>query len=690
MDLYDDISSIKGIGPKMKNLLNNCGIFTVMDIILYLPRDYEKIYVHNSVSEVIESKVILSCTAVAIERDIRTKNRRVISTVVFRTGSTIVKGKWFNQPYMKDKFIINENYIISGKMQDFRSEKTIINPIIVTNVSSQSKELSYNDSCAENSFSIVPKYPLKEGLTNNFLVKIISHILDSIRISENLPQQLTKKHNLCSLERAITNIHHPKTLEDLKESQKRIKFQELFTYSLKVLMLKDFISNSKEGIAFKISPELKILKEALPFTLTNAQSKVMREILINQKSIKQMNRLVQGDVGSGKTIVAIISMFNIVKNGYQAAMMAPTEILANQHYVEIKNILQSFDLNICMLTGSTSAKQKDIIKQDLKDGKIDIIVGTHALLEEDVQFKSLAMVVTDEQHRFGVMQRSKLFNKGKNVDVLVMTATPIPRTLALYLYGDLDVSIIDELPPGRQKIETSYVETHKAHMVYKFALEEIQNGRQIYIVCPLVEDNEELSITSVEKLYLDLKLSYFKDIEIAILHGKMPNKIKAEIMSKFKNGDIKVLVSTTVIEVGINVPNASVMIIQNAERFGLSQLHQLRGRVGRGKYKSYCILVANIKNEVVKKRLEIIKESSDGFKIAEEDLKIRGSGELFGFRQHGENNLLLADVIEDMELLKVANLEAKKLIKSRDEKDIKVKNEIIRKLDHTSKFICFN
>jgi ATP-dependent DNA helicase RecG len=690
MDLYDDISSLKGVGPKMKNLLYNCGIFTVMDILLYLPRDYERIYVHNDASEVIDSKVILSCTAVAIERDIRTKNRRVISTVIFRTGNTTVKGKWFNQPYMKDKFIINENYVISGKLQDYRGEKTIINPIIVNNVNSQTKEPSFTDNRSENNFTIIPKYPLKEGLTNNFLVKIISHILGSIKILENLPQQLIKKHKLCSLEKAINNIHCPKTLEDLTEAQKRIKFQELFTYSLKVLMLKDFINNSKEGIAFKVSPELKILKEGLPFTLTNAQSKVIREILINQKSNKQMNRLVQGDVGSGKTIVAIISMFNVAKNGYQAAMMAPTEILANQHYVEIKHILKNFDLNIGMLTGSTPAKQKDIIKQDLKDGNIDIIVGTHALLEDDVQFKKLAMVVTDEQHRFGVMQRSKLFNKGNNVDVLVMTATPIPRTLALYLYGDLDVSIIDELPPGRQKIETSYVEERKADKVYKFALKEIHNGRQVYIVCPLVEDNEELSITSVEKLYLNLKLSYFKDVEVAILHGKMPNKLKDEIMNKYKNGHIKVLVSTTVIEVGINVPNASVMIIQNAERFGLSQLHQLRGRVGRGEYKSYCILVANIKNEIVKKRLEIIKESNDGFKIAEEDLKIRGSGELFGFRQHGENSLLLADVIEDIELLKAANLEAKKLIKSSDEKDIKVKNEIIKKLDHTSKFICFN
>ncbi len=690
MDLYDDISCIKGIGPKTKNILNTCGITTVMDMLLYVPRDYERAYLSDDGSGAAEGKVIINSVVIGVERDVRTRNRKVISTVIFRAGATIIKGKWFNQPYMKDKFILNEHYAISGKLQDFKGEKVIINPIIVTNKNFQNTALNNNHNHSKNAYTITPKYPLKESISNNFFIKVISNILDSIEIIENLPQQLIKRHNLCSLHSAINNIHRPERLEDLLEAQRRIKFQELFTYSLKVFMLKEFINNSQKGISFKISPDLKLLKESLPFTLTKAQSKVIREILIDQKSNKQMNRLVQGDVGSGKTIVAIISMFNIVKNGYQAAMMAPTEILANQHYTEILNVLKEFNLNIRLLCGSTTSKQKDIIKQELKDGNIDIIVGTHALLEEDVQFKNLAMVVADEQHRFGVMQRSKLFSKGKNVDTLVMTATPIPRTLALYLYGDLDVSIIDELPPGRQKIETSYVEKNKSDKVYKFAIKEIKNGRQVYIVCPLVEENEEISINSVEKLYLTLKEGYFKDIEVAVLHGKMPNKLKDEIMNKFKNNEIKVLISTTVIEVGINVPNASLMIIENAERFGLAQLHQLRGRVGRGVYKSYCILLADIKNEIVKKRLEIIKESNDGFKIAEEDLKIRGSGELFGFKQHGENNLLLADVVEDIALLKAANQEAKKLVKSNDENDIRIKNEIIKKLDHTSRFICFN
>jgi ATP-dependent DNA helicase RecG len=347
-------------------------------------------------------------------------------------------------------------------------------------------------------------------------------------------------------------------------------------------------------------------------------------------------------------------------------------------------------LNIGLLRGNMPSKEKAAIKEDLRSGRIGIIVGTHALLEEDVVFKNLGIVVTDEQHRFGVMQRSTLFNKGKNIDILVMTATPIPRTLALYLYGDLDVSIIDELPPGRQKIETFYIDERKKAKVYEFALKEIVQGRQVYVVCPLVEENEELSINSVEKLFNELSEHYFKGIDVAILHGKMPNKLKEDIMNKFKNNEIKVLISTTVIEVGINVPNATVMIIENAERFGLAQLHQLRGRVGRGSFKSYCILVANIKNEIVQRRLEIIQQNSDGFKIAEEDLKMRGSGELFGFRQHGENNLILADLINDLELLKLANSEAKKLLISNSKDDIDIKAHIFRQFEQTSKFICFN
>lgn len=689
MNLYDDISSLKGIGEKMKALLNECGIFNIMDLVLYFPRDYEQISFTDSLdgSSKEDSKVIIKCIPIRIDRDLRTKTRKTITTIVFKYGNGIIKGKWFNQPYIKDKFNLNEEYILCGKITTFNNETVITNPVILK----QTIEIVSKDTKEENfKVRISPKYPLKAGITNNFLVKVINNVLMQITIMDNLPKWILEKYKLCSLDKAIRLVHGPTNVEDLTEARKRLKYQELFTYSLKVLMLKDYVSRNSGGIAYKICPELKLLKEKLPFSLTEAQSKVMREILMDQKRSKQMNRLVQGDVGSGKTIVAIISMFNIVKNGFQAALMAPTEILANQHFIEVNKVLEGFDVKVGLLCGSTTQKQKDLIRKDLKEGNIDILVGTHALIEDNVEFKNLGMVVTDEQHRFGVMQRSSLFNKGNNVDILVMTATPIPRTLALYLYGDLEVSIIDELPPGRQKIETYYLDKNKKDKAYNFAIKEISAGRQVYIVCPLVEENEDLNLNSVEKLYNELSTKYFKNVTVEMLHGKMPNKTKDEIMNRFKNNEVQVLISTTVIEVGINVPNATLMIIENAERFGLAQLHQLRGRVGRGIHKSYCILIADIKNEIVEKRMEIIKNNSSGFIIAEEDLKLRGSGELFGFRQSGENSFVFSDLIEDIEIFKMASQDAKKLLKSNEAEDIRVKAEIVNKLKDSTRLICFN
>jgi len=684
VNVYSDISSVKGVGEKSKEVLNKCGIFNVMDLLLYFPRDYEIASLCKDINEYDDGeKVIIEASLVEIQRDQRTKNNKVITTLVFESDNKLFKGKWFNQPYVKNKLFIGNKYLLMGKVQKFKGEVCIINPLLKNDKEKQTGEKAEDDK-------IIPKYALKENLSNNFIIKIVSGVLENIRIEENLPEYILEKFSFSSLDFAIRNIHSPKDYNSLKEATKRLKFQELFIYSLKILMLKDFINRNREGIAFKMAPELTALKEQLPFQLTNAQSRVVREILLDQKKASPMNRLVQGDVGSGKTIVAIIALFNVVKNGYQGALMAPTEILAIQHSIEAEKLLGSFGIRTRLLSGSTTQKEKEQIKNSLKEGEIDIIIGTHALIEEDVEFKNLGMVVTDEQHRFGVVQRNKLFNKGKNIDVLVMTATPIPRTLSLYLYGDLEVSIINELPPGRQNIETFYVKESEKDRVYSFALEEIKKGRQVYVVCPLVEENEELNLSSVEKHFEVLKSKYFKDIPIEILHGKMPSKTKDAIMKEFKEGNTKLLVSTTVIEVGINVPNATLMIIENAERFGLAQLHQLRGRVGRGSHKSYCLLVANIKNKIVEKRMEIMKNSNDGFYIAEQDLKIRGGGELLGVKQSGENSLILSDIIEDIEILKVANKEAKLLISSEDEKDIKVKNEILKKIEQTSKYICFN
>lgn len=675
MHLSDNITTLKGIGPKMKEELNKCDIHTLLDFILYFPRDYEKSSYCNDINNVIENeKVIIKAKVKTIKRDIYIKKNMIISIIVFEHNGVTFEGKWFNQTYIKKKFRTDSEYMLKGKFQEDKYKKTLVNPIIIDN---------YEENC-----TIMPKYSLKGKLTNKFVVKEVLYILSNIKIKENISCDILEKYNLISLDNAIRNIHKPSGEKELKESIKRLKFQELFTYSLKLLMLKQY--NNFEGIAFKISDELKNLKENIPFKLTEAQNRVIREILIDEKKKRTMNRLVQGDVGSGKTIVALIALFNIIKNGYQGILIAPTEILACQHYEEAKKMFENFKINIGLLTGSITSKNKKIIKQDLKNGKVDIIIGTHAILEDDVEFYNLGMAVTDEQHRFGVKQRSEIYNKNKNIDVLAMSATPIPRTLALSLYGDLNVSTIDKLPPGRKKVDTYSVKENMRNRVYNFALKEINNGAQIYIVCPLVEENENMKITSLEKLYSSLKKDFLKDIETEILYGKMPSKDKDKIMNKFKKGETKVLICTTVIEVGVNVPNATLMIIESAERFGLSQLHQLRGRVGRGDKKSYCILINNSKNEITKKRMDIMTKSNDGFFIAEEDLKLRGMGDIFGLNQHGEDGLIIANLIEDFDLFKLANDEAQILMNSNKREDVLIKKHIIEYIEKTARYICFN
>lgn len=676
MDLNSDVEELKGVGPKAREALNKCGIFTILDLLLYFPRDYELVNAVNSESDIKnDDKVMLKCVVYDIGKDVKV-NGKIITTISFKQGDTIIYGKWFNQPYVKGNFKIGQEYQLVGKIKIYKNQRTIANP----------KALKPT----EEDCKVIPKYSLNRDLTGNLISKLVLQILNSIVIRENLPKYIIDKYKLCSLNEAIRNIHYPSDKDLLAAAERRLKFQELFTYSMKLLLLKHFVKGKRRGISFSISPALVQLKEKLPYKLTEAQSRVVREILIDQKRNIPMNRLVQGDVGSGKTIVAIIAMFNVVMNGYQVAMIAPTEILANQHFIEVTKILSDFNINIDLLTGSSSSSNKKRIKEKLKNGEIQIIIGTHALLEEDVQFNNLGMIVTDEQHRFGVTQRTALYSKGQNADVLVMTATPIPRTLSLYLYGDLDVSIIDELPPGRKKIKSIFMEEDKRKEAYELAMEEISSGRQVYIVCPLVDDNDEMNILSVYSLYENLRESFFKNIEIEVLHGKMAPREKEAIMDRFKTGQTKVLIATTVIEVGVNVPNASVMIVENAERFGLAQLHQLRGRVGRGIYESYCILIAKAKNSVTKKRMNIMVESSDGFYIAEQDLKIRGSGEMFGIRQHGEDELILSDIIEDINILKAANKEAQELLTSTDPEDVRVKEEIINKIQNTSKYICFN
>lgn len=677
INIYDDIGLVKGVGPKLKDRLNKVGIFTVLDLLLYFPRDYE--FLNDDISlngDTSDEKAILKCRVQSYGSSIRTRNGKTLTTINFTYNNLKVIGKWFNQPYIKRNFILGNEYNLMGKFKKVNNTLEVINPLI---------------PCKEaNKSEILPIYTLKNGLTNKILVKLINEILKNMIIKENLPDEIVKKYKLISLDKAIRSIHFPAGRGELQSAINRLKFQELFTYSLKIIMMKAHIKKENSGISFKMSPLLKDLKESLPYTLTNAQSRTLREILMDQKRNIAMNRLVQGDVGSGKTLVALISMFNVYMNGYQTVLMAPTEILANQHYAEAKKYLDKFGVDIELLTGSTKEKEKKRIKEKIASGKEIMLIGTHALIQDDVELNNLGLVVTDEQHRFGVEQRSRLINKNKRADVLVMTATPIPRTLSLYLYSDLDISIIDELPPGRKPIDTMLVDMNQRMKAYNFALKEVEKGRQFYIVSPLIEENEKLNLNSVEKIYEELKNGIFKDIRIEILHGKMAGKDKDKIINTFKNGEIKGIISTTVIEVGVNVPNSTMMIIENAERFGLAQLHQLRGRVGRGEHKSYCILIANTKNDITRRRMEIMTESSDGFYIAEEDLKLRGAGEVFGMRQHGDEGFILANVVDDINILKCANHEAKLIVNNINEDNKKLCTEIMRGIERNSRYICFN
>lgn len=677
MDIYNSISTLKGVGPKVLEKFNRISVFNILDLLLYFPRDYEYVNGNSSFEEIDEeTKQILSCKVIGIKRDIRTKTGKNISTIEFDYNGYKVEGKWFNQPYIKNTYRVGVTYNLIGKFKRVGEALEIVNPAIAGDIALDSE--------------IIPKYSLKADITDKLITRLVSNVLDTISITDNLPKELIDKYKLLSLDNSIREIHFPKDKNILEAAIRRLKFQELFTYSLKLQMLKSKAKTEGEGISFPWNDHLSELKKSLPYNLTNAQTKVVREILNDQKSITPMNRLVQGDVGSGKTIVALIAIYNVYTNGYKSAFMVPTEILANQHYEETKKLLEPFGVDIELLTGSTKPKEKERIKNRIKEEGPLIVIGTHALIQEDVEFNKLGIIVTDEQHRFGVEQRSKLINKGNRADVIVMSATPIPRTLALYIYSDLDVSSIDELPPGRKKIDTRFFMDYKREEAYKLAFDEVKKERQVYIVCPLIEEDEKEELNSVESIYKKLKEGIFKNTDIAMLHGKMKPKEKDEIIQAFKKNIIKVLISTTVIEVGVNVPNASVMIIENAERFGLAQLHQLRGRVGRGEYESYCILISKAKSKNTKRRMSIMTESTDGFFISEEDLKLRGSGEIFGMRQSGEEGFILSDLMDDINILKVAMKEVKEIMKSDDTSNKKIIIETEKSLEKSKGFLCFN
>ncbi len=669
--LNENIQFVKGIGPKKAEKMARLGIFTVKDALYYFPRQFEDRSRQKKIFQLEEGEK----TGVRVKIDrINSVSRRKFSITEFYVSDDTGKAKlvFFNKAYLRNTFRVGDMVKVFG------SVKKNLGPVTELH----NCEIEY-DKLDKNTGIIVPVYSLTAGVGNKEVMGMIRSIFESsdISIDEYLPKWLVDKYNLCGVDFAIKNMHFPEKKENVKIAMYRLIFEELLFLQLGLFTVK---GNNKvgKGIGFQRHKDMDKIEGKLPFRLTRAQQKAYDEIIEDMTSDRIMNRLVQGDVGSGKTVVAQLALANCVLNGYQGAYMAPTEILAKQHMESFKDFFEGTGIRVEVLTGSSTKKEARETLEDLASGQVDILIGTHALIEDRVEFASLGLVITDEQHRFGVNQRVRLTSKSENPDVLVMTATPIPRTLALILYGDLDISIIDELPPGRKPIETLAIEKRKRESYYMSKVRsEIEKGRQVYVVCPLVEESETLDLKSASEVYDELRYDFFKDLRVGLLHGKMKASEKDQVMEAFKNHELDILVSTTVIEVGVNVPNASLMIIENAERFGLAQLHQLRGRVGRGSEKSYCTLIYGSKTEICRHRMAIMEETNDGFKISEKDLELRGPGDFFGTRQHGLPELRVANLFKHMKILRLVQKEAREIyaqdpaLRVKDNEGIRLKIE---------------
>ena len=638
MNLHQPLSVLPGIGPKSAEKYKKLGIETVEDLLLYFPFRYEDFKSKNVLDLEDGEKAVVS-GLVATPANVQYygyKRNRLRFTI--KQGELVLAVSFFNQPYLADKIELGQTVAVFGKWDKAKGALTGMKLL------------------AQVEDDLQPVYRLVQGVSQSALVKVIKTAfeagLDQL-LEENLPQVLMDKYQLLSRRQAVRAMHFPKDLKEYKQALRRVKFEELLFFQLQLQVLKEENRSVGQGIVLDWDEKkLKALQASLPFALTEAQERSLKEILTDMRSPYHMNRLLQGDVGSGKTVVAGLAMYAAVTAGKQAALMVPTEILAEQHLQSLTSLFPN--LRILLLTGSLKAAERRERLELIKTGQVDLIVGTHALIQEGVHFHDLGLVIIDEQHRFGVAQRRILREKGQNPDVLMMTATPIPRTLAITAFGDMDVSIIDQMPAGRKEIITRWVKHQQLNLVLDWLVKEIQKGSQAYVISPLIEESEALDLKNAIALEEEL-IAYFGDrARIALLHGKMKGEEKEAIMQAFKQGEIDLLVSTTVIEVGVNVPNATVMIIMDADRFGLSQLHQLRGRVGRGDKQSYAVLVANPKTESGKRRMKIMTETTNGFVLAEEDLKLRGSGEIFGTRQSGIPEFQVANLIEDYPILEEA------------------------------------
>jgi len=672
-NLYNKIEEldIKGIGEKTIKSLKNLGIQTIMDLLTYYPRTYEDRSNIKKIGDIRSEEYVVVIGKIISVENRKTRTRKTMTVARISDGTGMLDLVWFQMPYLKKTLDVGEEYIFIGNVK--RGYNFQI---------SSPEYRKYNGNLSKE---VKPIYSMNRGITQNTIKKTIKVAIKKYLpyVEENIPQEILEKYKLIGRKEAILKIHMAKNMKEVEEAKSRFAIEELLILELGILS-KRFQLDASNTSKYKLNDDRHMVKKylnSLGFELTKAQKKVITEIYKDLSGGKIVNRLIQGDVGSGKTIVAILMLLYLVENGYQGVIMAPTEILATQHYLSVVDDLAQLGVRVEILTGSIKGKKREKLLAEIEAGVVDIVVGTHALIEDHVKFHKLGLIVVDEQHRFGVEQRKKLRDKGEISNLLVMSATPIPRSLALSIYGDLDVSIIDELPPGRTPIKTKWIESEiDLEKSYEFIRKQLAKGRQCYMVAPLIEESEKLAVKSATELYEEMK-EKFSEYEVGLLHGKLKNTEKEEIMQKFKKNKTQILVSTTVIEVGVNVPNATIMMITNANRFGLAGLHQLRGRVGRGEHRSYCFLVAKTDNDISKSRLKVMESTTDGFLIAEEDLRLRKPGEIFGTRQSGISDLKFVDIVHDVKTIKlVRDISIEYLKKNYGEiKEIPLRVDIVEK-----------
>ena len=666
MKWQDDIQYLKGVGPKKAALLAKLGIRTLFDLLTWYPRGYEDQSALTPIASLHagETATVSGSIMNLTEKQGRSRKMSILTALV-GDGTGFLQIIWFNQKYLKQQLKIGCRLFVTGKATYAYGGQ---GQLAMSNLSSF--QILQDGEAPEEALGIQPIYSATEKLNQKFFRKLMHTLLENPpEWQEVLPESVRTEYALMDRRQAFRAIHFPKDFEELQAARRRLAFDELYLIQCGLLLIKKQGRESRRGIRHLSDSRLtREVMESLPFRLTGDQAKCLCAVKSDMEKTVPMRRLVQGDVGSGKTVIAMLALVKTVENGWQGALMAPTEILAAQHYESFRKQLAPFGIRVGFLSGRLTKKKRQELYDAMEAQELDIVIGTHALIQEGVHFAKLGLVVTDEQHRFGIAQRAELEKKSSRLpDVLVMTATPIPRTMTLTIYGDLDVSLIRELPPGRQPVRTFVRRPERRPLIYDFVHKEIEAGRQAYVICPLIEMNEELPIPSAEEVYEELRHGIFRDMRCGLVHGRMKAAEKEQVMQDFYENRVQLLVSTTVIEVGVNVPNASIMVVEHAERFGLAQLHQLRGRIGRGSYRSYCVLVSESKSQTAKERLQIMESTADGFQLAEEDLKLRGPGQFFGSMQHGLPDLKIADVLHDMDILLDARRAAMQTMERRED-----------------------